>query len=133
MNVRVLRKGIVILGVTVFLLMGSFGMSHIGMSTQMDGQMSDCPLTPGVAICNMNPLEMIAASQSLLNTLPMQKDLAILLLLLMAAWFATIVFLRPLSPPRLLTQNPASNRKYIPLSMFLQEAFSNGILNPKLY
>lgn len=122
----------VTLGIVAFLLVGSFGMSHIGMTTQMDGMMSDCPFTPGVAICEMSPLQMIAASQGLLN-LPQQKDLASILLLLLSAALVLAVF-KPLLPPRLaLLHATVPRREYLPFSNPLQELFSNGILNPKLY
>lgn len=122
------------LALVSFLLLGTFGFSHAGMIMEMDGRMTDCPFAPGVAICNMTPLEMIAASQNLLTTLPQQKDPAYLLLLLAAAAFALIFFWKPFSPLRVsLVPIPISNREYMPLHSYLQEAFSNGILNPKLF
>lgn len=117
-----------------FLLLGTFNFSHTGMTTGMDGQMTDCPFTPGVAICEMNPLEMVAASQSLLNTLPPQKDLASIFLLLLMAALVLVAIFRSFSPPRLaLSRAAVPRREYIPVSNPLQELFSNGILNPKLY
>jgi hypothetical protein len=120
-------------GLVAFLLLGTFGFSHAGM-TEMDGQMVDCPFTPGVAICNMSPLEMISASQSLLTTLPQQQDTLSLLILLLAAALALAVFWRPFVSPRPeVSYVLRQRREYIPVSNALQELFSNGILNPKLY
>lgn len=123
-----------VLGIMAFLLVGSFGMSHAGMDTKMDGRMIDCPFTPGVSICNMSPLEMIAASQSMFTTLLQPKDPASLLLLLLSAILALALIFKPLSPPRLaFSRAVVPRREYVPISNALQELFSNGILNPKLY
>lgn len=120
-------------GLVAFLFLGTFGFSHAGMA-EMDGQMVDCPFTPGVAICNMSPLEMISASQSLFTTLPQQKDALSLLMLLVTGALALAVFWRPHISPRLAATYVLRRRRdYIPVSNALQELFSNGILNPKLY
>ena len=117
-----------------FLLLGTFGLSHAGMTTGMDGQMTDCPFSPGVAICSMSPLEMISASKSLLTTLPQQKDVFSLFMLLLAAALAFAVFWRPFISPRpVLSYVLRPRREYIPFHNPLQELFSNGILNPKLF
>ena len=121
-------------GLVAFLLLGTFGLSHAGMTTGMDGQMTDCPFSPGVAICNMTPFEMIATSQNLLTALPQQKDALSLLTLLIATALALTIFWRPLVPP-----SPTSSRvfrprrEYIPFHNPLQELFSDGILNPKIF
>jgi len=133
-----LAKTAIVLGITAFLLLGSFGLSHAGMMTGMDGQMTDCPFSPGVAICNMTPLEMISASQNLFTTLPQQKDVFSLLMLLVAGILALAVFWKPLLSPFSAPRPSAlyvlrPRREYIPLHNPLQELFSNGILNPKLF
>ena len=125
-------------GLVAFLLLGTFGLSHAGMTTGMDGQMTDCPFSPGVAICSMSPLEMISASKSLLTTLPQQKDVFSLLMLLVAGILALAVFWKPLLSPFSAPRPSAlyvlrPRREYIPLHNPLQELFSNGILNPKLF
>ncbi len=121
-------------GLTAFLLFGTPGFSHAGMTTAMDGQMSDCPFTLGVAICNMTPLEMISASQSLLTTLPQGKDAFSLLASLIALAMAFAISSKRLVPPDVSAPyafKPCSG--YAPFSNPLQELFSNGILNPRLY
>jgi hypothetical protein len=121
-------------GLVAFLFLGAFNFSHAGMTTGMDGEMIDCPFTPGVSICEMNPLEMIAASQSLLTTLPQQKDLFSVLMLLIAAAFLLLVSWKPFVPrQRVASRIFIPRRDYTPFSNPLQELFSNGILNPKLY
>jgi hypothetical protein len=120
-------------GLVAFLLLGAFNFSHAGMTTGMDGEMTDCPFTPSTAICEMNPLEMIAASQNLLTTLPQQKDLFSVLMLLVAAALLLASW-KPYVPRRPAVARVAiPKREYVPFSNPLQELFSNGILNPKLY
>lgn len=119
-------------GLAAFLFLGAFNFTHAGMKTGMDGQMTDCPFTPGISICEMNPLEMIAASQSLLTTLPQQKDLFSVLMLLITAAFLLVSW-KPPVPRRIAPRVFTPLRDYIPFSNPLQELFSNGILNPKLY
>lgn len=115
------------------LLVGSLGISHAGMSMDMEGNMTDCPFMPGVSICNMSPLEMIAASQSFLQNVSLQNDLFLILSLLLAV-AGTVVFARFFSPPDLFAVRHLAPKQSPPVSYnFLQEAFSNGILNPKLY
>ncbi|OGG75018.1 hypothetical protein A3H74_04240 [Candidatus Kaiserbacteria bacterium RIFCSPLOWO2_02_FULL_51_13] len=127
-------KTLLSFALVAFLLLGTFGFSHAGMTTGMDGQMADCPFTPGVAICNMSPLEMISASQSLFTTLPQQQDALLLLMLLVAGALALAVFWKPFIPLRpAVTYSSRRKREYIPVFNALQELFSNGILNPKLY
>lgn len=115
------------------LLVGSLGIAHHGMSMDMEGNMTDCPFMPGVSICNMSPLEMIAASQSFLQNVSLQNDLFLILSLLLAV-ASMSVFARFFSPPVLLAVRHLAPKQSPPVSYsFLDEAFSNGILNPKLY
>lgn len=131
---RHVSKDTVALAIIVFFVAGFAGMSHLGMTIQADGQMSACPFTPGISICNMNSLEMIAASQSLLNALPQQKDVELLFLLLIAGAFAFLFFWKSFSPPKIsVPHNFSRHWKYIPPHNPLQELFSSGILNPKPY
>lgn len=123
----------VTLGLMAFLLFGTFGMSHTGMSTHTDGSMSGCPFTPASVICTMSPLEMIEVSQSLFTTLP-QPGTASLLALLLSAMFASVIFWKAFSPPRLaLAYRRGHLQEYLRPHNFLQEFFSSGILNPKLF
>lgn len=112
------------------LLVGSLGVSHAGMSMNMDGNMSDCPFMPGVSICSMSPIEMIAASQSFLSNITLNQDP---FLLLVSVALILTVFPQFFSPPKLSLSHKPIKRKLIVLSSFLEEAFSDGILNPKLF
>lgn len=127
-----ISKIVLSFALVAFFLLGASNFSHAGMTTGMDGQMADCPFTPGVAICDMNPLEMIAASQNLLTTLPQQNDLFSVLMLLIAA-AVLLVSWKPPVPRRALSRVFVPRHDYVSFSNPLQELFSNGILNPKLY
>jgi hypothetical protein len=115
-----------------FLLLSSFGVLHFSMM-QTDGQMSGCPFMGEGAICQMNPLEHLAAWQSAFTTILPGQSVVFLLLLLsfLLLRFGRQSFARNKDSPihlfyiryreRLFFLNP------------LQEAFSNGILNPKVF
>jgi hypothetical protein len=115
-----------------FLLLSSFGVLHFSMM-QTDGQMSGCPFMGEGAICQMNPLEHLAAWQSAFTTILPGQSVVFLLLLLsfLLLRFGRQSFARNKDSPihlfyiryreRLFFLNP------------LQEAFSNGILNLKVF
>lgn len=113
----------------VVLLLGSFGM--VPMGAHQDGAMTDCPFSPGVAVCGMSLQEMIAASQNLLTSMLLQKDFVALLSLLITAALGFAFFWKPLTPLQpSLACTPLSYHRYIPRHI-LEELFSRGILNPK--
>ena len=127
------------LGLITFLSLGFFGMSHSNMTMGPDGQMtmSNCPLMSGQAVvCNMDPLGHIAAWQSMFTT-TLQQNGSDLIMLLLAALALTLVWTKLLRPkleqePELAFSVIAQREKYLPPPL-LQELFSNGILNPKLF
>ena len=123
-------KGLLTLILASLLLAGSLGISHHGMSMDMDGNMSDCPFMPGVSICSMSPIEMIAASQSFLSNITLNQDP---FLLLVSVALILTVFPQFFSPPKLSLRHKPIKRKLIVRSSFLEDAFSDGILNPKLF
>ncbi len=112
------------------LLAGSLGVSHAGMSMDMDGNMSDCPFMPGVSICSMSPIEMIAASQSFLSNITLNQDP---FLLLVSVALILTVFPQFFSPPKLSLRHKPIKKRLVVRSSFLEDAFSDGILNPKLF
>lgn len=132
-------KMVLVLGLAASLFFGLFGMSHSTMNMSSDGSMtmSDCPLMSGQAVvCNMNPLEHISAWQSMFVTTLHQNGSDLLVLVLVALALA-LVWTRLLWPrPRQnLTQAFSITRLQkarLPLPL-LQELFSRGILNPKLF
>jgi len=136
-----LARTLLALGVVALLLSATFGIPHLGMTMTMDMDgnmtMSDC-LMPGMtAVCNMTPLAHITTWQSAFAGLAQQYGTVFLLLLLSLAVVAMRVgwIRQQYPPPEALLK---SFRRYVEKSRslpvaILQELFSNGILNPKLY
>lgn len=120
--------------IAVFVFGSFLGISHFGMDTSMrDGQMVHCPFMPGVAICNMTPLQHMAAAQTAFTAIP-QIDIALLLLMLLSVLIASLLIRKvPAFPARavrlvsIFTAAPAFAHRP------LQEAFSNGILHSKAF
>ena len=96
-----------------------------------------CPLSghPTV-ICQMNPIEHIQEWQSMFTMLPVQS--AVLALLVLFAFFAVFKFKlwnRVSLPNPALLCLQRYRARVVNFQIFdpLKEAFSSGILNPKLY
>ena len=131
-------RAILFLGLIAFLLIGFFGMPHSNMVMGPDGNMtmSNCPFMSGQAVvCNMNPLEHIAAWQSMFTS-TLQQNGSTLILLLLAALALALVWtrLRWPTPPKAIESVSfiVHRENYLPPPL-LQELFSNGILNPKVF
>ena len=119
-----------------FVFLSLFGLS-LGMSTQSNGKMSDCPFGNNTAsICTMSPLEHIAAWQSFFSTLPLKEKMSLIFSLVA---FALALFLLPKFFQQFLKYNNLFylqryrylRKDFIPNP--LQELFSSGILNPKIF
>lgn len=121
-------------GIATLLLVGFVCVPSIGMNSQIDGTMNNCPFMPGVSICTMTPLEHIAASQSMFNALPLEKDFSLILSVMLATLLLarSILKLSALPPRFVRAHNYSSYQEYMPLHHYLQEAFSSGILNPRI-
>lgn len=119
----------------VLLLLGSAGVLHFGMGMEYGSQMTPCPFSGEGAICNMNPLEHIAAWQNaFIATFQGERGIALLLLAFAAVW--TVGFWKRLYTKRAfrsLQKRRHIVRKELCIVSPLQEAFSNGILNPKVF
>lgn len=110
---------------------------HIDMMMDADGMMpvSDCPFMAGGAICNMTLFEHISAWQSIFIAVPQVKSGVLVVLLALVAIAGLVWNKNTHSPP---TQFFAATRRlyyqtYVLPRSFLAEAFSNGILHPKLF
>jgi flagellar biosynthesis protein FlhB len=121
-----------ILVITVFwvLLFGLFQMD-MSMNT-MNGQ-ANCPFAShSMSICQMNPLEHISEWQSMFTMLPVQNLLSFLF-----ALFALFVISKFTHWNKLLKLNfhLHQNNRVLYAQVFnpLKEAYSKGILNPKLF
>lgn len=121
-----------------FFLASYFGAVTIHTNMDSDGSMSGCVM-PGMAtLCKMDPLEHIATWQSMFTAVPSQNDILLLLASLLAlALGALFLTHRSIAPPKVapaLQQKLFSYYKQrIPIIHPLQEAFSNGILHPKIF
>lgn len=122
-----------------FFLTSYFGVATMDMRMSHDGTMaSGCPFMPDMAtLCQMQPLEHIAAWQSAFEATPnLHTALAVLLLLLSCVFTAVSLCPRPIPQLRKVLLHTSAHtyyRRQIPIAHPLQEAFSNGILHPKLF
>lgn len=136
---KIISKYTLLLGILIFLPVGFFGFSHTNMVMGLDGQMSsgNC-FMPGMTevLCQMNPLEHIATWQNMFTAVPNQNDILLLLASLLAlALGALFTAYRSTAPPVTAVLQPQFlyYKRRIPIIHLLQEAFSNGILHPKLF
>ena len=130
-----LWKTFVALAVVILILYGSFGLPHFGMSSSMgmNGEMGPCPFMPSVAICNMTPLQHIAAAQSILTATPQERSNLLFMLLLAFAALITASFYRRILWPPLVPVSLTFVKYPAFAQSSLQEAYSRGILNPKIF
>jgi hypothetical protein len=124
----------IVLAVFTVLLFGIFG---FGLGMDMNSPTANCPFDGhSMSICKMNPMEHIQEWQSMFTMIP-TKDalsflsvlLALLALLAIGAWKKFSIHDQPW--PEIYI-DPFYLRKYQIFNP-LQEAFSNGILNPKIF
>jgi hypothetical protein len=124
-------------GFSLLLLLTSFGFAYFhtqSMSAQ-DMPMPGCPfMNDGVPVlCTMSPLEHIEAWQDMFTAVPVTFTLLLCLTLLV--FFAPYLYSFKWSPPlrsRFRFTAPYTTSKPT-FESYIQEAFSNGILNPKLF
>lgn len=128
-------KIVVAAALLAFLLFGTAGAMHFGMNMGVDGKMAPCPFSGEGSICTMNPLEHIAAWQNAFTT-TVQNERDVALLLLGLTLLFTVGFWRELFTKRDLRSLQRWHsvlREEFSIPDPLQEAFSNGILNPKVF
>lgn len=131
MLAKLISKSIILM-IALFVLAGSLGVPHVGMQMGPDGSMSDCPFMPGVSICDMSLFDMLSASQGLFGDVSLGQDFT-LLVLLISGFFVLGTLLRWFSPPNHILRYRLRYRVESFLYNFLREAFSSGLLNPKLF
>lgn len=121
--------------IVLALLAGFSGLPHIGMDMESAPQMSFCPMMLGPAICNMSPIQHIASWQSMFTSIPQNAALLVFLILsalsMAVAWLWTRLWHFSLEE-RARSRDPQVSTVALP-APFLQELFSSGILNPKLF
>lgn len=114
-----------------------FGLLQINMyMSTMDGK-ANCPFSGhSIVICQMNPMEHIQEWQSMFTTLPTKNALSILSVLLSLLVLLVLGFLNTtysFKKPRLEQYVNPFYLNRVPIFNPLKEAFSRGILNPKLF
>jgi len=140
MNIA-MHKKIFALVLLAFLIVTAFELSNFGMATKADGQMSSCPFMDigGAVVCKMSPLEHIEAWQNMFTATVSSKTVDTLaLLLLVTIIFAAFTTMRlPFNAMLALLeahQKLYARRAFAPAHVNpMQELFSQGILNPKVY
>jgi len=127
-------KSVVTLGIIAFLVISFWGLYSMPMDEH--GEMANCPFMGVAAVCRMNPLEHLAAWQNMF-TVPPQKIFFVFLTLLLLAFLAALLlrnFWRTREKESLSTEAVYYERtNAAPIRNPLQEAFSDGILHPKIF
>ncbi len=114
-----------------------FGLSQMSMDMSMMNGKANCPFSGhSIVICQLNPMEHIQEWQSMFTTLPAKDTLSILsvilsLLVLLALRFLNTPYL--FKKPRIEKYVNPFYLNRVPIFNPLKEAFSRGILNPKLF
>ena len=118
-----------------FLGMPSMGM-HMGMQMDMHStmeSMDQCSFS-GNAPCTMSLQEHIAWSESMLTMIAPLLNATNQFILAIFSFASTFLFFaRAYAPQPRVSSGVILRRRRHPLRNALQEAFSNGILNPKTY
>lgn len=114
-----------------------FGMSQMSANMSTMDSKANC-LFGGhsMAICQMNPMEHIQEWQSMFTMLPAQNTLLLLFALFAFLAISKLRFWSRFSipePPLLLSRNQHAVTHSFRIFDPLKEAFSSGILNPKIF
>ena len=131
-----IKRYLVILGITLFFVVSVFGLPLSGMSMGMDGEMIGCPFMDmdGVSICHMSLFEHISTWQGVFASVVDQHGLGLLAFLLVAVLsFILVNLFGSLKDFACLPFDQRHFRRRVVHRAFFQEAFSSGILNPKLF
>lgn len=107
-----------------------------GMPMNERGEMAGCIFVTQAAICQMNVLEHLNLWQNLFTAIPQKAATVLLMILTLAA----IIFSRARRRLRLFNARLAQSQRFhlfhqtaIRALDYLHEAFSQGILHPKIY
>ncbi len=131
-QIHQLVRSAVLLAVLTVLL---FGISSFGLGMGTMSPTANCPFGGhSMSICKMNPMEHIQEWQSMFTTLPAKDSLTLLSLLLVL--FVLLKLRQVFSVPKIPKTDSYINLFYIhrpPIFNPFKEAFSSGILNPKIF
>lgn len=137
-NFRLSKFHISLLLLLALSLVSLIGVSHsFGMTMNEKGQMSACPFSGQAAICTMTFAEHLNIWQAMFTATPQKTSFFNFLILTLAFALASIIFRERL---RLFLGSLTFRwRLHLKRNSFFQffdhlkEAFSQGILNPKIY
>ncbi len=131
-KIKNIIKFLIVSAVFTVLLFGIFG---FGLGMDMNSQTAICPFDGHLeSICEMNPMEHAQEWQSMFTTLSIKDTLALLSLFI--ALFAILKLRQMFSVSKISQTDSYINLFYIgrpPIFNPFKEAFSNGILNPKIF
>lgn len=120
-----------------FLWFGTFGLMYHMDEMKRDSQMGGCLFDGQSEICTMNFSEHISSWQSAFTTLPPSNILLNLLALAIFSVFVAVFWRNPLFEffDRIASRFKLYIKQHPQINFFdsLREAFSQGILNPKIY
>lgn len=120
-----------------FLWFGTFGLLQHMVEMKSDSIMNGCLFNGQTEVCAMNFSEHITTWQSMLTSLP--QDVGLLAMLILAVISITIIFFWRNFISEISESITSRSKLYIKqfsqIQVFnsLREAFSQGILNPKIY
>lgn len=131
-------KPLLIISLLAFFFVGFIGLGHLGMDVGFEKQISNCPIMGMATICQMNPLEHLAAWQNLFAAGTPKDTFSILMSLLFALllYFSIRSFWRIKNNPgfqEIRNSRALLRVNGLPIFAPLQEAYSDGILNPKIF
>lgn len=139
-----MRKGISNV-ITLFVLFSfffivGFGLSHsLGMEMRTDGTMGGCMFDGRAQICPMAFTEHISNWQSMFSVILQKSFFFVQILVLISTFIVAVSALRRNLLFLLFSyfserwKFSIKNNPNLPLFDFIREAFSRGILNPKIY
>ena len=130
-------RGFLLLAVGAFLFMSLAGIlisgMSMGMAGDMQGNMQGCPFMLGTSICHMSLFEHISTWQ----TMFVATGRISLILLAVLSTLVTLFFVSKYfyPPPRYFSTRKLTrlSQKSLRFTESLFEAFSSGVLNPKLF
>lgn len=133
---QTISRYFIVFSISIFLIVAFMGLNSMGTMGSM-GQAVRCPFSGhSMSICSMNPLEHIEEWQGVFVTLPIKDNLLLLSTLLFIFALFGLRYFRKFSIHNLSQLKIQNNSFYLritPVFNYLQEAFSGGILNPKLF
>lgn len=130
-------RKIMLLAVFAFFAVATAGTAYVPMPMNDDGTMANCPYLGITALCTMQPLEHIAALQTMLAALP-AKIAGIFTTIIFLAFALLLTVLSPFNTGALryvACSYAGKRRRRAVLSIpdAIRDAFSRGILHTKAF